>query len=203
MDMKQIPFEGILGGPGLLPGIVIQNTPDPGQPVRGAVKVWLPHIHGSEEPLPSTLPEATVLQLWGGIVSLGIIAMPPLRSSVICGFLLGDQEKPVVIGPYFGAEGLPTEAQAAQQTQPESVLTLEHPTGWLIKLDFVESRLEMRHPTLNSIVLDTEGVKISKAGETASARLIHEFGVDSFTGSPLGEATQGATAAIKVSQAPQ
>ena len=59
MDMKQMPFEGILGGPGLMPGIVVQNTPDPGQPVRGAVKVWLPHIDGSEEPLPSTLPEAT------------------------------------------------------------------------------------------------------------------------------------------------
>ena len=167
------------------------------------VKVWLPHIHGENEPAPQTLPEAIVLQLWGGIADLGIIAMPPLRSSVICGFLLGDQEKPIVLGAYFGSEELPTEAREVQQTLPDSVLSIEHPSGGLIKLDFTENKLELRHPVQNSIILDEEGVKISKAGEEATARLIHEFGIDTFTGAPLGEATQGATAAVKASQAPQ
>jgi hypothetical protein len=141
-----------------------------------------------------------VVNLWGGIAGTGIVAIPPIGSSVICGFLLGDVEKPLILGQFYGAEGLPPEALAANP--PDSALTLQHPSGWVIKLDFAAARMEIRHPTLNNLVVDAEGVKVSKAGEVATARVIHEFGIDTFTGAPLGEATQGASAAVKVSQSP-
>lgn len=197
----QVPFSGIVGGPGLLEGIVLQNTPDPGRPARGVAKVYIPHIHGPVQPPPSALPEACVSLLWGGLAGLGLVAIPPVNSTVIVGFIMGDVEKPIVLGQVYGAEGLPAEAQAA--SPPDSALTIQHPSGWVVKLDFAAGRFEVRHPSLNSIVLDEEGVKLSKAGELAAARLIHEFGVDTFTGAPLGEATQGATAAVKASQSPQ
>jgi hypothetical protein len=201
MFVGQTPFKGIVAGPGLLPGTVLQNTPDPGRVQRGVAKVWIPHIHGPIQPLPTTLPEAIVIQPWGGLPGLGISLMPSVGASVMVGFLLGDVEKPIVIGPYFGAEGLPPQAQASPL--PDGLISIEHPSGWVVKLDFATSRLVMTHPTLNSIELDAEGAKVSKAGEPALARVIHEFGTDTFTGLPLGEATQGASAALKVSQAPQ
>ena len=197
----ETPFKGIVQGPGLLPGTVLQNIPDPGRVQRGVAKVWLPHIHGPISPLPESLPEAIVLQPWGGLPGLGVSLMPPVGASVMVGFLLGDVESPIVIGPYFGAEGLPTQAQASPV--PDALISIEHPSGWVVKIDFATSRLVMTHPTFNSLELDAEGVKVSKAGEPATARVIHEFGVDTFTGLPLGEATQGASAALRVSQAPQ
>lgn len=197
---KQSQFAGIIGGPGLLPGIILQNTPDTGRPARGVAKVYIPHLHGPVQPPPSALPEALVMNLWGGIAGTGVVAIPPVGSSVICGFLLGDVEKPIVLGQFYGNEGLPDQAQAA--SPPDSALTIQHPSGWVIKLDFAASLLEITHPTQNSIVVDAEGVKASKGGEVANARVIHEFGIDTFTGAPLGEATQGASAAVKVSQSP-
>jgi uncharacterized protein involved in type VI secretion and phage assembly len=147
------------------------------------------------------LPEATVLQPWGGLVGLGMTLMPPIGASVVVGFILGDVEKPIVIGPYFGIEGLPPQAQASPT--PDAVISIEHPSGWVVKIDFTASRLVMSHPAQNSIELNATGALVSKAGELATARVIHEFGIDTFTGLPLGEATQGASAALKVSQAPQ
>lgn len=195
-----VPFSGVIGGPGLLPGIVLQNIPDAGRPSRGVAKVWLPHIHGPIQPLPTDLPEAVMLMLWGGIAQTGIITMPPVGSAVVCGFMLGDVESPVILGQFYGAEQLPAEALAANP--PDSALTMQHPSGWVIKVDFLQAKMEITHPTQNAIVVDATGVKISKAGEEATARVIHEFGVDTFTGAPLGEATQGASAAVKVSQSP-
>lgn len=188
-----IPFGGIL------PGIVVANTPIGAEASRGSVRVWIPTLHGAEQPEAQFLPEALVCFPWGGQLNTGIVIIPPIGSSVLCGFIEGYVEKPVVLGYFYGANEIPTEFDA---TKPESALILQHPSGWTVKLDFTSSVFEITNPEQNKIMLDSNGVSVSKAGEQATARLIHEFGIDTFTGAPLGEATQGATAAIKVSQSP-
>jgi hypothetical protein len=192
-----VPFADMAPGQGVLPGIVIKNTPDDGRPARGAVKVWIPHIHGPVQPDPDTLPESLVLFPWGGLEGTGSVMMPPVGASVMVSFLLGDMEQPIVLGSFYGAEEIPDQAKA---DKPDNVIVIQHPSGWVIKVDFETSRLEITHPSRNSIVLDGDGVKISRSGEQAPARLIHEFGIDTFTGAPLGQATGGATGAVRVSR---
>lgn len=180
---------------GVLPGVVVDNEVG-----GGKVKVWIPEIHGNVRPTPDELPFAYVMQGWGGLENTGVISMPPVESSVLVGFITGSVSCPVVLGYYYGSEGLPSEAVVSP---PDSVLVIQHTSGWVVKLDFGNSILEVTDPAKNKLTFDAEALKVSKGGEEAIARVIHEFGIDTFTGLPLGEATQGATAAIKVSQAPQ
>ncbi len=123
---------------GLLHGIILDNTLP-----NGRAKVWIPVIHGEDEPLPSDLPDAIVTFPWGGVKGTGAVMMPPIGASVIVGFLYGTVWTPVVLGPYFGQEGIPSEAQAAPA---ESAITIQHASGWVIKVDFAEPKMEVRGP---------------------------------------------------------
>jgi phage baseplate assembly protein gpV len=146
----------------MLPGIVLQNTPDKGRISRGVAKVWLPFVHGEEQPDPSMLPEAIVAMPWGGISDTGLILMPPINASVICGFILGDIERPVILGSYFGEEGLPSDAPT---DEPESAVTLQHPDGFLVKIDFAAKKLEIVHPSGHTVTLDDTGLVVEHSSK--------------------------------------
>ena len=149
--------KGNIPSGGLLPGIVQLIVLDSESNPTGQVKVWLPHIHGDPVPDPGDLPSAVVASPWGGTANTGITNLPPVGSSVLVGFLLGDIAYPVVLGNYYGQEGVPDQARGGT---PENKLTLQNPDGWVVQMDFTESKFKIESPDKSSLVMDDSGVTI-------------------------------------------
>lgn len=112
---------------GLMYGIVVAHSGS-----NGRAKVYIPQIHGEEQPSAEDLPEAIVTSVYGGISGTGLIAIPPVGASVIVGFLLGLAWSPVIVGTYYGNEGIPSDGQASPQ---DKAVTLTN-GAWTIKMDF-------------------------------------------------------------------
>lgn len=175
---------------GLLQGIVVDNTG-----ANGRAKVWIPVIHGEEQPAADDLPDAIIPFGFGGIEGTGAIMMPPVGASVIVGFLYGLLHTPVIIGMYYGEEGIPSEAQASP---PESALTIQHPGGWVVKLDFGANKFEVRGPGTIEIISQGQIILSSMAGimiKTPTGQLWQPNILPNclVTGAPHGGAAAGIT----------
>jgi len=113
---------------GLYPGIVKDNCGVLGRPWLGRVKVDVPQVYGKDvkdEDLPWAFP---CFPYGGGVVekenketgeveevSYGMIAIPPIGSKVWVMFVLGDPERPVWMGHWFGVHSVRDDSGAERE----------------------------------------------------------------------------------------
>lgn len=161
-DLEKI--GGIPVGTGLLRGLVIDNI-DTDTPPRGRCKVWFPQIHGPVEPQSGDLPFAENALAFGGLENTGLVIIPELRASVFCGFELGFIEKPVMLGFWYGQEGLPDQHPTGETL--DKVITLQRTdseTGdrFLLQVNFVQNSIKFTRTTSEGddlLQLDQDGIK--------------------------------------------
>ncbi|KKN80252.1 hypothetical protein LCGC14_0332210 [marine sediment metagenome] len=167
---------GIPLGTGILLGIVIDNV-DTGTPDRGRCKVWFPLIHGPEQPESFELPFAENALSFGGLANTGFVIIPEVGASVACGFELGFIEEPIMLGYWYGEEGLPDQHPTGETR--DKVITLQRTdseTGdrFLLQIDFTDNSFKVTRTTSEG----DDFLEVGKDGIKAETAEGNEISID-------------------------
>ncbi len=104
---------------------------------RGRVRVWIPQIHAVNA--KSTVPWAEPAFTFGGGSGYGLVAIPPVDSTVWVAFEQGYIGRPVWIGTWYGA------AERPADHVPADTFIWQSPGGHRLVLDDAAPRIRVAH----------------------------------------------------------
>jgi len=127
---------------------------------RGRVQLSLPW-------LPDFEPWARVAVLSAGN-NRGTYFLPQIGDEVLVAFDQGDVREPYVIGSLWNAQDAPP---ASGPTDPTAKRIIKTPLGHVMEFDDMLQSFKLTTSTQQTLTMDTTGIKIATAGETASIQM--------------------------------